>query len=70
MRLVVGEDTLGETEGRVEVKLNGEWGTVCDDAFNDDVATVLCTQMGFIGGVVSPLFNTYVFKKQKLVVMM
>jgi len=33
-------------EGRLEVKVAGRWGTVCDDAFDDVDASVACAMLG------------------------
>ena len=45
MRLVGG---MSSNEGRVEICLNRQWGTVCDDSWGSVDAQVACRQLGYL----------------------
>ena len=37
--------SLEENEGRLEVCVGNQWGTICDDSWNDFGATIACSQL-------------------------
>lgn len=45
---LVGGST--ENEGRVEICFENHWGTICDDRWDSNEATVVCRQLGFGDG--------------------
>ena len=45
VRLVNGSKP---SEGRLEIRHNGEWGTVCDRSANFAIAKIVCRQLGYL----------------------
>lgn len=44
IRLMAGDFI---NEGRLEVYCNSQWGTVCDDTFDNNEAVAACQQLGY-----------------------
>ncbi|PIK43389.1 putative deleted in malignant brain tumors 1 protein-like [Apostichopus japonicus] len=56
VRLVGGTT---DYEGRIEIFLNGAWGTICDDSWGIDEAEVACRQLGYSKAVEAFSFASY-----------
>ena len=50
VRLVAsdGVQVASLSAGRLEVLIDGQWGTVCSNGFESDDADVACRQLGYI----------------------
>lgn len=51
LRLMDGQVSPASRSGRLEIYLNSEWGTICDDGFSITEANVACRQLGFAGAL-------------------
>ena len=56
VRLVGGSSPY---EGRVEVCVNKQYGTVCDDSWDVNDASVVCKQLNFTGNISGKEFLTF-----------
>ena len=59
IRLAGSSDPL---RGRVEVCVNGTWGSVCNDYWHNNDARVVCRQLGFPaeGIIINTFFKKYI----------
>lgn len=43
----------GPNEGTVNLRVNDQWGSICDDYFGANEAMVICRMLGYFGQVKS-----------------
>ncbi len=43
----IGSSSAGLSSGRLEVFTGGQWGTVCDDSFEQTDGDKACMQLGY-----------------------
>ena len=51
LQLVKNDGSTNTADGRLEVFLNGQWGTVCEDDFGQEDGDVACRQLGYEGAI-------------------
>nr|XP_054761420.1 soluble scavenger receptor cysteine-rich domain-containing protein SSC5D-like [Lytechinus pictus] len=56
VRIVNG---LTPREGRVEIRLNGVWGTICDEYLSFNDAIVVCRSLGFTGALGTTSYSEF-----------
>lgn len=47
IRLVSSADSMSPNFGRVEVCVNGTWGTICSHFWDNEDASIVCKQLGY-----------------------
>ncbi len=59
---IVLSDGKTRYEGRIDVCLNGQWNTICEDSFGGDKEVrVICRQLGFLEGEFYYKYNVIMY---------
>ena len=54
--------STGGSGGRVDILINGLWGTICDDNFGQAEADIVCQQLGYTSAADFGNSNTQKFR--------